>query len=121
MNEIDVNKAVITAINVIIILGLPCMLTWHVSRAKKLMHKSEDWITQILIIFVYGLAISAEIPALWIRWQAYYVLHIKLPDSIYKLSTWDRWGHLIMYVALFMLTYTFTRKKIPKIVTDTIG
>lgn len=121
MNEIDVNKAVITGINVLILLGLPCMFAWHIGQAKRLLHKSEDWIVQILIIFVYGLAISAEIPALWIRWQAYYVLHIQLPDSMYKLSTWDRYGHLMLYVALFLLTYTFTRKKIPQIVTDTLG
>lgn len=121
MNEIDVNKAFITAINVLILLGLPVMFAWHISRAKRLIHKSEDWIIQILIIFVYGLAITAEIPALWSRWYAYYTLQMKLPDVLYKLSTWDRWSHLIFYVVLFLLTYTFTRKKVPQIVTDTLG
>jgi hypothetical protein len=121
MNEIDVNKAVITIINVLILLGIPVMFGWHIAQAKRLLHKSEDWIVQILIIFVYGLAICAEIPALWARWIAYYSLNMKLPDSIYKLSSWDRWNHLIFYAALFLLTYTFTRKKAPKIVSDTLG
>lgn len=121
MNEIDVNKGVITAINILILLGLPCMFAWHIGQAKRLIHKSEDWIIQILIVFVYGLAICAEIPALWIRWYAYYTLNMKMPDVVYKLSTWDRWSHCIFYIVLFMLTYTFTRKKLPKIVTDTIG
>ena len=121
MNEIDVNKAVITAINVIILLGLPIMFGWHIARAKKLIHKSEDWVTQILIIFVYGLAILAEIPALWSRWEAYYVLKLQLTEGMYKLTTWDREGHAVFYVTLFLLTYTFTRKKIPQIVTNTIG
>ena len=121
MNEIEVNKAVITVINILILLGLPCMFAWHIGQAKRLLHKSEEWVIQILIIFVYGLAICAEIPALWSRYKSYYVLHLQMPDAIYKLSTWDRWGHLIFYVVLFMLTYTFTRKKIPRIVTDTLG
>jgi len=121
MNENDVNKAVITAINVIILLGLPIMFGWHINRAKRLMHKSDEWIIQILIIFTYGLAICAEIPALWIRYEAYYVMHMKIPEGMYKLTTWDRWGHAIFYVVLFLLTYTFTRKKVPQIVTDTLG
>lgn len=121
MNEIDVNKAVITIINVLILLGLPAMFGWHIGQAKRLIHKSEEWIIQILIIFVYGLSICAEIPALWSRWIAYYELKMTLSDSMYKLTTWDRWNHLIMYVAMFLLTYTFTRKKAPKIVSDTLG
>lgn len=121
MNEIDVNKAVITVINVIILLGLPVMLGWHIGQAKRLIHKSEPWIIQILIIFVYALAICAEIPALWSRWIAYYELKMPLSDGLYKLTTWDRWSHLMVYAALFMLTYSFTRKKAPKIVSDTLG
>lgn len=121
MNELDVNKAVITAINILILLGLPIMFMWHIGYAKRLIHKSEEWITQILIIFVYGLAICAEIPALWSRWLAYYSMHLPMSGDLYKLTTWDRWSHMIFYVVLFLLTYTFTRKKIPQIVKDTIG
>lgn len=121
MKEIDVNKAVITAINTVILLGLPVMLGWHIAQAKRLIHKSEPWIIQILIIFVYALAICAEIPALWSRWIAYYELKMQMPEGLYKLTTWDRWNHLVLYVAMFLLTYTFTRKKAPKIVSDTLG
>jgi hypothetical protein len=121
MNESDINKAVITGINIVILLGLPIMFAWHIKQAKQLIHKSEDWIVQILIVFVYGLAICAEIPALWSRWIAYYTLKMPLPDGLYKLTTWDREGHAVFYAALFLLTYTFTRKKAPKIVTDTLG
>ncbi len=121
MNEIDVNKAVITVINVLILLGLPVMLAWHISQAKRLMHKSEPWIIQILIVFVYSLAIAAEIPALWSRWEAYYNLHIVIPKTLYILTTWDREGHALFYAAFFLLTYTFTRKKAPSIIRDTLG
>ena len=121
MNEIDVNKAVITLINVIILLGLPSMLGWHVTQAKRKLHKSDDWITQILIVIVYALAINAEIPALWSRWEVYYIQKLPLSKGLYFLTTWDREGHAIFYVALFFLTYTFTRKHIPQVIRDTLA
>lgn len=121
MQEIEVNKAVITIINILILLGLPCMFTWHVRQTKIKPHLSDDWIIQILILFLYGAAICAEIPALWVRWEAYYIYHIKLPEGMYKLATWDRWAHLIVYVVMFFLTYTFTKKKIPQVIRDTLS
>lgn len=121
MEEIDVNKGVITAINAVILLGLPFMLGWHVKQAKKQIHLSDAWMMQIIIIFVYCLAISAEIPALWVRWVSYYRLKLDLPDLLYALNTWDRWLHLVLYIFLFLLTYTFTRKKIPGIIRDTLS
>lgn len=119
--ETEVNKAVITAINAIILLGLPIMMGWHIAQVKKKFHLSDEWIIQILIIFVYALSICAEIPALWARWIAYYQMKMVLPDGIYKLVTWDRWNHLCLYVVLFLLTYTFTRKKVPQIVRNTLS
>lgn len=121
MEEIDVNKAIITGINIIILLGLPCMLAWHIKKARSKSHLSDEWMVQILIIFVYAIAISAEIPALWARWISYYQLNLKLPQLMYVLNTWDRYLHLFLYVVLFMLTYTFTRNKVPKIIRDTFN
>lgn len=118
MHEIEVSKAVITAINIVILLGLPWMFYWHVRQVKKQRHLSDDWIIQILILFVYSIAITSEIPALWARWVAYYEVKLNMPDSMYKLAAWDRWEHLLGYIALFLLTHTFTKKTIPKPVRD---
>ena len=118
MHDIDVSKAVITVINIIILLGLPGMFIWHVKQVKRCPHLSPDWMIQILILFVYMIAISAEIPALVARWIAYYELRMKLPQILYMLSTWDRWNHLFFYVALFLLTHTFTKKQVPQIIRD---
>lgn len=120
MTEISVNKAVITAINILILSGLPIMALWHYKQAKKKEHLSYDWMVQIMIIFLYIMCISAEIPALWSRWKAYYELRTQLPDVMYKLTTWDRWSHLLAYLVLFLLTHTITSKKVPKIVKDTL-
>lgn len=121
MGEIEVNKSVITIVNIVILMGLPFMFAWHIKQARKKEHLSDDWIIQILIIFVYGIALCAEIPALWSRWEAYYVIKMQMPEGLYKLTTWDRWNHLCFYVVLFLMTYTFTRKKIPKIIRDTLS
>lgn len=121
MNDIGVQKCVITIINIIILLGLPFMLAWHWHRAIKEVHKSEAWLTQLLCIFVYFIAICSEIPALWSRWYSYYTIKLQIPEMLYTLSAWDRWSRLVFYVFLFVLTYTFTRKKTPKIISDTIG
>jgi hypothetical protein len=121
MGEIEVNKLVITITNIAILAGLPCMLTWHIRQAKKQVHMSNDWVVQILIIFAYMVAIGAEIPALWARWKAYYVYKMDIPDSLYVLSTWDRYNHLFFYVIFFILTYSFTRKKVPNIIRDTLS
>ncbi len=121
MGEIEINKAVITAVNMLILMGLPFMFMWHIRQARKQVHLSDDWIIQILIIFTYGIAICAEIPALWSRLEAYYVLKMRMPEGLYKLTTWDRWNHLCFYVVLFLLTLTFTRKKVPKIIRDTLS
>ena len=118
VHDIDVSKAVITVINVLILMGLPMMFIWHVRQVKRCQHLSPDWMIQILILFVYMIAISAEIPALIARWIAYYQIHMKLPQILYMLSTWDRWNHLFFYVALFLLTHTFTKKHVPKVIRD---
>jgi len=107
VGEIDFYRLGITLINVVVLAGLPGMLIWHIVQAKKQDHLSDGWMVQILIIFVYGLAISAEIPALWSRWIAYYTLDLKLPPILYALSGWDRWLHLFFYVILFLLTAPF--------------
>lgn len=119
--EIEVSKAAITAINVIILMGLPYMFFWHIKQARSKDHLSYDWMVQILIIFVYGIAITAEIPALWIRLISYYQLKLVIPEGLYKLTTWDRWSHLCEYAALFLLTFTVTKRKVPKIVRDTLS
>lgn len=121
MYEIQLSKTIITVINIIILMGLPLMFWWHVRQARKKDHLSEDWMMQIIIIFTYGVAICAEIPALWVRWVSYYQLNIVLPEGVYKLSTWDRWNHACFYVVLFLLTHTFTKKKVPKIIRDTLS
>lgn len=120
MQEIDVNKAVITAINVIILLGLPVTLGWHVSQVKSKKHLSDEWIIQLMIVFLYIVAICAEIPALWARFDAYYVYKMVIPDALYKLSTWDRWNHLLYYAIFIIFTVTVTRKTIPKVIRETL-
>gem|GEM_PF-1947717 len=121
MHDIDVSKATITIINVVILLGLPLMFIWHVKQVKRCKHLSDDWMIQILILFVYMVFMEAEIPALWARWIAYYQLKMKLPQALYVLSTWDRWGHMFGYSCLFLLTHTFTMKRIPKVVRDMLS
>lgn len=121
MGEVEVNKAIITGINVVILLGLPCMLIWHIRRVKTKLHLSDDWMIQLMFVFLYITAISSEIPALWSRFEAYYIYNLKTPDALYKLTTWDRWSHLIFYVVLMVISSTITRKKIPNIIKDTIG
>lgn len=121
MGETEVNKAIITAINAIILLGLPGMLIWHIRRVKTKKHLSDEWIIQLMFVFLYIISITAEIPALWVRWESYYVYNLPTPESLYKLTTWDRWSHLIFYVVLMVLSSTITRKKIPAIIKDTIA
>jgi len=120
MQEIDVNKAVITAINVIVLLGLPVTLGWHISQVKTKRHLSDDWIIQLLIVFLYATAICAEIPALWARFDAYYIHKMIIPDSLYKLTTWDRFNHLFFYAIFIVFTVTVTRKTIPKVIRETL-
>ena len=120
MEELNWDKAVITAINVLILSGLPIMLGWHVRQAKRQSHHSYEWQIQIFTIFLYMLAISCEIPALWARAIAYYQYHMYIPSVLLKLSAWDRWGRLLFYAVFFFYTYTIARKKMPQIVSDTL-
>jgi hypothetical protein len=121
MQETDVTKAVITAINVIILILLPIMAAWHICRIKKFEHASYDWWMQILVVLSYGAAINAEIPALWSRWKSYYVWHIQIPEAAYTLTTWDRWSHALYYILFMFITWALTKKRVPSIITETIG
>ena len=121
MNDIDVSKAFIIGICSVILLGLPFMFWWHVKQARKQPHLSDDWMIQIMILMAYATAITAEIPAIWSRIIAYYFLKMQIPDGLYKLTAWDRWEHLLFYCFLFLLTYTFTRKAIPKPIRDMLS
>lgn len=119
--DIELSKIAISAVNFIILLGLPCMMGWHIVNARRRVHLSDGWMIQILIIITYAVAIFSEIPALWSRWLAYYVYQIKMPDIIYTLSSWDRTGHLCLYAMFMLLTYTFTSNYIPKAVRDILS
>ena len=121
VTENDAYTVFIMFFNIIILIGLPIMPIWHGYKAIKMFMHSYDWQLQIFIIFIYILAINAEIPALLSRWKVYYTLKINLPDSIYVLNAWDREGHAIFYGAFIFLTVIITNKKMPKIITDTIG
>lgn len=121
MNEIDVNKAVITAINGVILMWLPCMLVWHIVQIRKFIHLSYDWTVQLLIIFCYCLAVNCEIPALWSRLYAYYNLKLTMPELLYTLTTWDRWGHVLFYAFFSLLTVIVTRKSIPQPIKDILS
>ncbi len=121
MQEVEINKIVITAINVIILMGLPVWAVWHGRRIKNCEHMSYDYWMQILIVMCYITAICAEIPALWARWKAYYIYHMDISDSLYVLTTWDRWNHLLFYVIFMFLTWSITYKRVPKAFTEALG
>jgi hypothetical protein len=121
MQEIDISKAVITCINVIILIGLPVALILHLLHARKMLHWSFEWWQQIIISIVYTAGISAEIPACWIRLKSYYQYNIVLPESFYTLSMWDRYSHMLFYVLLYLLTWVVTFRRIPESVKNTIG
>lgn len=119
-HDIEVSKVVITAINVIILLGLPFMLGWHIRRMVKTNHGSYDWMMQLIIVFLYVIAISSEIPALWSRWVAYYELKMQIPEKLYVITMWDRWLRAIFYIFFFVFTFAFTVKRVPKVISDTL-
>lgn len=119
MEPVEINKAVITVINIIVLGALPWWVYWHLQTRRQLNHMCYDWWIQTIIVMLYSSAICAEIPALWSRWKAYYELKMVMPDSLYILTTWDRWSHLLTYVILMFLTWSITYKRVPKAFTDT--
>jgi hypothetical protein len=121
MKEIDVNKAFITGINIVMLLFLFLLIIWHAKEARTKRHLSKDWMFEIMAIFIWCCAFSCEIPAFWTRIKAYYVLKTVMPDSLYVLVTWDRWGHLFLYFVLFIYTRAVSRREVPKFVKDTLS
>jgi hypothetical protein len=121
MREIEVNKAFITIINVVMLSGLGVLVVWHIRQARNKLHLSKEWMFEIMTIFLWGCAFSCEIPALWTRIKAYYVLKTVMPDSLYVLVTWDRWGHLFFYCVLFIYTRAVSKREVPKFVKDTLS
>ena len=119
MQETEINQIAITVINIAVLGSLPGWFFWHIRQMRKREHLSFDYWIQFIIVLLYGAAINAEIPALWARWDAYYVYHMKIADGLYKLTTWDRSGHLFEYVILMFLTWSITYKRVPKAFTDT--
>jgi len=116
--DIELSKIFISAINCVILIGIPFMMLWHVRKAKKAEHASKEWISQILFVIAYCVAITAEIPALWSRYLAYYVYDIKMPDIIYTLSSWDRLLHMCMYPAFFLASFTVSSNYVLQKVKD---
>ena len=121
ISEIDVYKIIITAINVVILLWLPCMVVWHILQMKKAKNLSYEWVVQLLFVFCFCLAVNCEIPALWSRYIAYYKMHMTLPEGLYFLTSWDRWGHVLEYAFFSLTTIIVTRKHVPKIIMDTLS
>lgn len=119
--DIELSKIAISALNMIILVGLPFMFGYHVKQARRRKHLSDGWIIQILIIFAYSVAIFAEIPAFWGRFLSYYIYRVDMPDVLYTLTTWDRTGHLFFYAVLMLLTHTFTSNYIPKSIRNMLS
>lgn len=121
MYEIEVNKGVITFINIAILSGLPVFFAFHIRAIKKHAQWSFDWWQQVIIALLYIAAINTEVAAFWGSYKTYYGYSIVLPDSIYTLTTWQRWGRLLFYVILYLQTWVATMKLIPTSVKNTIG
>jgi hypothetical protein len=119
MQEEQIEKLVITVINVLVLGSLPFWFAWHIKQMKNLNYLSYDYWIQFIIVLLYGAAINAEIPALWSRWVSYYDYNLSLPKLIYVLTTWDRFGHLGLYLIIMFLTWSITYKRVPKTFTDT--
>lgn len=112
--EIEVWKAVITSINVLLIPALFFWIAWHLNHIKLFARHSYDWWIQIFITLSYITAFTAEVPAFISRIKAYYELKMVMPNSLYILTTWDRWNHVIFYIIFMVLTYSITTKTIPQ-------
>lgn len=121
MQQTQIYQAIITAINLIILAGLPYWFVWHFRHARKIRSHSDEWWIQILIIIGYGLAISCEIPALISRVLAYYDYNTRINNVIYILTLWDRWGRLTFYVLYMLLTWSIAKKRVPQVVKDTLS
>lgn len=121
MERIELNKLVITAINGIILLWLPSWTFWFAKQVKRFEILTYEWWLQVLLVICLGAAINAEIPALWARIVAYYDMKMDIPQYLYVLTTWDRWGHQLFYFLFILLGWCITKKSIPKVLTDTIG
>jgi hypothetical protein len=120
MERIELNKLLITAINAIILIWLPIWTIWSANQVRKFKAVTFDWWIQVLIVICFGAAINAEIPALWARLVAYYGMNMPIPQYIYVLTTWDRWGHQLFYFIFTLLIWCITKKRIPTIVTDIV-
>lgn len=119
MQETEISKLAITILNVVILGSLPLWMAWHIRRMKQCVHMSYDYWMQFIISLLYFTGIAAEIPALWSRWKAYYVYQLNIPDSLYVLTAWDRFNHLVLYLIIMFLTWSITYKRVPKAFTDT--
>ena len=117
MEEININKAIITIINILVLIGIPIMARFHIIKAKKEIHLSYEWWIQIMFVIMYISCLTSEIPAFWSRYRAYYELKLTINDtSLYVLTTWDRWNHLLNYLIIYLITYSVSKKEIPNIV-----
>lgn len=121
MTENEVSMFIITIFNCVILVALPICTIWHTARIRKFPHWSDDWWTQIIIVMSYIAAINCEIPALWSRVTAFYVYRLVIPQHILTLTTWDRWGRALFYIFYFLLTWIFTKKRIPEFVKETLS
>lgn len=119
MQETEINKLAITVLNVIIIGSLPLWFMWHIRKMKQCEHMTYDYWIQFIIALMYFTAFSAEIPALWARWKAYYIYKMEITADLYVLTTWDRFNHLALYLIIMFLTWSITYKRVPKAFTDT--
>lgn len=121
MGRVEATKALITMFNITILFALPVFGIWHAIRIRYFKYWSHEWWTQIIITLCYIAAMNAEIPAFLSRLIAYYIQDLKVSGVLYTLNTWDRWAHVLFYGLFVLLTWIFTKNRMPKYIIDTLG
>lgn len=119
--DISFVKAFITLINFIILIQIPINIIKCRNKIFKLEYDSFEWASMIVLTILWVVALSAEIPALIVRYLSYYKYHIQLPDILFVLNIWDRWLHLVFYLIFELYTYMQLNKKVPGIIKSTFG